>query len=313
MERDKSLPLHLKYRPQTFDELIGNDSVKQSLKTIFMRKEAIPHVFLLQGPSGCGKTTTGRIIAKMLECPDSGITEINVASARGIDTIRDIIETSQYAPLIGKTKVYILDEVARGTLDFQSSALKLLEDCPSYCYLILCTTDPEKLLKTIKTRCSTFNFSSLTRGEVLKLLNWVCKEEKVELSKEVLNKIAECCDGSPRQALVLLDQVIDIIDDEVSLQTIIDNTIDEKNIVDLCKAILNSKSWSEMATIIRGIKEEPEKVRHSVGGYMAAVLLNGENINAIIALDILESTNFMYSGKWGLTSTFYKIYHSIKK
>lgn len=313
MERDNKLDLKNKYRPKDFSELIGCEAVITSLKSVLQRKEGIPHSFLFVGPKGCGKSSLMELVVKELNCPKYGVTIHNIADTRGIDDARAILDGLSYAPLIGNIKIIVLEECHMATTPFQNALLLKLEKPPSYAFFILCSTEPEKIIGTVKDRCHIYTVNKLTKMQIMKLLKWVCKEEKVTIPDALLKKIIECCDGTPRKALELLDKIIDIDDDEIASQLILDDSVDEKSVLDLCKALLGFKSWSEIAIIIRSIKDEPEKVRHAVGGYMAAVLLNSENVVAIIALDILETTNFMYSGKWGMTSAFYKIFHSTKK
>ena len=210
MERDKSLPLHLKYRPQSFEEFVGAESVVESLMTVLGRENGEVRTFLFVGSSGCGKTTSARIVKSSLNCSDMDFFEYNSANTRGIDTIREITENSKYAPMKGKVKIYLIDECHKMTNDAQNALLKLLEDTPKHVRLILCTTDPEKLIKTIKTRCMIFMFPLLKRSQILKLLKSVCKEEDVDVSDSLLNLITDYSDGCPRQALVMLDQVIDM-------------------------------------------------------------------------------------------------------
>ena len=305
--RNKSLPLHTKYRPQTLDEFVGNDATKESLRTILLRTTGEVRAFLFTGPSGCGKTTLGRIIANELKCSLQDFHEFNVASVRGIDTIREIASNSRYFPLGGKTKIYLLDEAAKITGDAQNALLKLLEDPPNHVRFILCTTDPEKLIKTIKTRCTTFALTSLRKQELIKILKWVCEEEKVDVGLPTLQKIAECADGSPRQALVLLDQVIDIESEETALQTIINLSVGENNIIELCQELLKPKpTWKTITTILTNIDEEPEKLRYAVLSYMTKVLINSpsDKIESVITAFI---DTYIYSGKTGLTLSCYRV------
>jgi len=304
-ERDKSLPLHTKYRPRNFDEFIGNDLVKESLQTILSRSTGEIRAFLFTGPSGTGKTTLARIIANELKCSPQDFYEYDSANTRGIDTIRDISNNSRYFPLSGEIKIYLLDEAAKITNDAQNALLKLLEDPPKHVRFILCTTDPEKLIKTIKTRCTTFAVVSLRRNEIIKLLKWVCTEEKVDISLPILQKIAEYCEGSPRQALVLLDQIIDIVDEKIALQTIIDTSIGEANVIDLCREFLKPKiKWENLSPLISKIDEEPEKIRYAILSYMMKVLLNTPSDRVAQIIDLF-SNSFIYSGKAGLTVTCY--------
>ena len=178
------------------------------------------------------------------------------------------------------------------TRDFQNSLLKALEDSPKHAYFILCTTEPDKLLKTIRNRCSTFEVESLQEKESLKLLNWVLKEEDFDIPDDVKNEIVDISDGCPRQVLVTLDQIIDLSEDEM-LKAIQDATTDKKEIRDLCQAMLKNQSWKKMSVILKGLKSsEPEKIRRAIIGYMSAVLLNGGNPKAALILDCFKDPVF---------------------
>lgn len=303
------LPLHLKYRPNTFDEVIGNESLIESLKTVVGRDKGQVRSFLFIGPSGCGKTTLARIVANELGCSERDFFEYNSANVRGIDTIRDIATNAVYAPLNGKIKVYLLDEFHKATNDAQNAILKLLEDTPKHVVFILCTTDPEKLLKTIKTRCSTYQVNALPRIKILTLLKNVSKQEEVDVDIEVLKKISDICQGSPRQALVLLDQVIDIEDTDLAIQAIVDNTVDEVKVLDLCRVLMKPrKSWKEVSDIIKGLENtEVENIRYAILGYLSSVLLNKESDQVLNMIEVFSSS-WMYSGKAGLISSCYMAY-----
>ncbi len=303
--RDKRLPLHTKYRPANFDEFIGNESVVESLRTLLMRTSGEVRAFLFIGPSGSGKTTLARIIGNELHCSTKDFYEYNTANVRGIDTIREIATNACYLPLSGKVKIYMLDEAAKITNDAQHALLKLLEDCPQHVRFILCTTDPEKLIKTIKNRCTTFQVSLLRRPEIIKLLKWVCKEEKVELGQNLLTKIAVACEGSPRQALVLLDQVIDIEDEELAIQSIADITAIETNTIELCRALLNKGNWQTVGGILQNLDDDPEKIRYAILTYMMKVLLGNNNTDRAAQIIDLFASSVMYSGKAGLVSSCY--------
>jgi DNA polymerase III subunit gamma/tau len=304
MIKDKNLPLHLKYRPQSFDEMVGNESTIDSLRSILSRESGEVRSFLFIGQSGCGKTTMARILSKELNCAEEDFKEFNSANVRGIDTIREIAESCNYAPMIGRIKIYLLDECHKITPDAQHALLKLLEDTPEHVRFILCTTDPEKLLKTIRTRCSTFHLSPLRRNQTLKLLRWVCEQEKVDVPQKVLGKIAEFCDGSPRQAIVMLDQVIDIDSEEVSLQMLMDTTIDETTTLELSQALLNKSKWETIASIVGKIDDEPEKVRISVVNYLGKVLLSKDDTRVAQIMSLFGEP-FFYSGRASLILNCY--------
>lgn len=302
-------PLHLKYRPRTFDEFLGNESVIESLRLILSREEGIPHSFLFYGPSGCGKTTLARIIASELGCSNKEYHEYNVADVRGIDTIRDIIYQCKFAPLVGKVKVYVLDEFHQSTKDAQNAILKVLEDTPKHVYFILCTTEPEKILKTIRTRCTSFQLSPLPRPKLIRLLKYVCKQEGVELPREAYQEIAKASGGSPRQALVILDSVIDIEDDNKLLEAIQDSCPSDIQIIDICKVLLDFRKspelrWKEVSKILQGMKEDHEQVRYMILSYLSKALLGKVDDRVAEMLGLFQES-FMYTGKAGLIYNLY--------
>jgi DNA polymerase III gamma/tau subunit len=215
------------------------------------------------------------------------------------------MQTMHYHPSVAKCRVWLLDEVHQATKDFQNSILKALEDSPKYAYFILCTTEPEKLLKTIRNRCSTFEVESLEDDEIKKLLDWVLNEEKFDIPNNVKEEITDAVDGCPRQALVILDQIIDLPENEM-LDAVKDTKVDEKEVRELCQAMLKGKNWKTIARILKGLKSsEPEKIRRAVIGYMSAVLLNGGDAKAALIIDIFQSPVFN-SGMSGIVLYTYQ-------
>jgi Holliday junction resolvasome RuvABC ATP-dependent DNA helicase subunit len=218
-------PLPKKYRPRTWDEIWGNEEVVEGLRSVFSKPpERRPHVFLLVGRSGCGKTTIARIINKELGCSDVEYSEINAADKRGIDCIRDIILDCGFLPLFGEVKLFVLDEVHELTTEAQNALLKVLEDTPEHVYFVLCTTEPGKIIETIKTRCTTYHVNPLQPSIIRDRLDWVCKEERKKVQDELLESISKVCNGSPRLALVLLDQIKDIDDAKLALKIVTHST-----------------------------------------------------------------------------------------
>lgn len=273
MTNDK-LSLYLKHRPKTLDDIVGNEAVVESLRSILSRTSGEVRSFLLTGSSGCGKTTLARIIATELGCSEWDFQEFNTADVRGIDTIREIIESSKYAPTKGNVKIFLLDEAHKTTPDGQNALLKLLEDTPQHVRVILATTDPERLIKTIKNRCTTFHMSPLRRSQMMRLLKSITAKEK-DVSDDILRRIVDYSDGSPRQAIVMLDQIIDLDDKDVSMQVLIDATVNENSVLELCQKLLARAKWKEIATMIKSIDEEPEKTRIAIYRYLGKVLLDG--------------------------------------
>lgn len=299
------MALHLAYRPRDFEELFGNESIAASLKSVLSREDR-PHAFLLTGPSGCGKTTVGRIIKNELGCADEDFYEINSSNNRGIDTIREIAQAVNYSPIIGNCKVYLCDEVHGWTRPAMEATLKLLEDCPSHVYFILCTTDPEKLLKTILTRCTTYQVKPLSDKEMLGLLDWVLDCEEKKMSAAVKKEIIRVSEGCPRQALVVLDQVIDLEDTE-ALAAVEAVTVGEAEVIDICRHLIAHKNWDGIREKLKLVlsSTEPEKLRYAILGYFKAVLLNSKTHDRASEVIDIFSENTYNSGAAGVCNMVY--------
>jgi DNA polymerase III subunit gamma/tau len=296
------------HRPKDFDTFIGNQETVEQLQSIFKgKRKDIPNAFLFCGPSGCGKTTLARITAKYLECSDFDFKEFDIADNRGIDTAREIKQTAFLKPMQGKTKIYLLDECHQATKDFQNAILKLIEEPPTGVYFILCSTEPEKLIPTIRTRCSIFTVTALSSKRIKKILSNVAKIEEVVLSEEVSDMIAKSSNGSGRNALLLYDQVKGV-DPENQIKGIQATIKNEKNIYDLCRALLDNKvKWKVIADIISVMEDEPEKIRRSVLGYFTKVALSGDSPRAILIIDAFKE-NYFNSGKAGLVLSAYQLF-----
>lgn len=300
-------PLHIKARPKKLSDIIGNTTTIASLNAILKHKKDIPHVYLFQGSSGCGKTTLARIMAYKLGCSARNIVEKNNADFRGIDAARDIIAATKFLAT-GKSgiKAFILDECHMGTRDFQNALLKTLEDTPKHVYFMLCTTEPEKLIKAVRNRCSVFPVSNLTDKEMAKLINNITEQEALPVPpNKVVDKIIEVSNGSPRHALIILDQIKDLAPKKM-LSMINDYKTYDNQIKDLCQALIKKSKWYVIADILKNLtKEDPEKVRYSVIGYCNAVLLNKDHAQAAYTLSIFCENTFMYTGRGGLTNACY--------
>lgn len=233
------LALYRKYRSKNFDELVGQNAVKQTLVNS-LKMQKISHAYLFSGPRGTGKTSVARLFAKALNCEEGlghicnncsscyaisegshpDVIEIDAASNSGVDEVRDLIEKVKYAPIKGKYKVYIIDEVHMMTNSAFNALLKTLEEPPSYVVFILCTTEPYKLLPTILSRCQRYEFKKIGDADLKELIVRVLKEENLMASNDAINLIVELANGGARDALSILDQVIsysgnDIQEDDV--------------------------------------------------------------------------------------------------
>lgn len=304
-------PLHISCRPRSLDQFFGNKAVVESLRSVLNKDvEQMPRCFLFHGPSGCGKTTLVRIVKNELKIHDSDFMEINTAESRGIDTMREIISTAPYSPLNGPFKMYMLDECHMTTKEAQNSLLKFLEDTPKHVFVALCTTEPEKLLKTIRTRSTAFQVKRQPIPVISRLLVWACKQNELQIKKNLLRKIASVSDGCPRQALVILDNISQMTDEEQILAII--ETYSEvgellnTNTLELCRALLEQKDWSFISKILSNIEGEPENIRYGILAYMTKVLLGD---NDPLAAAIIEQCrqSYMYTKKAGLVYDCYMI------
>jgi DNA polymerase-3 subunit gamma/tau len=200
------MPFHIEFRPKDFSEVRGNKEVVNALQGMLGREDK-PHSYLLIGPSGCGKTTLGRIIASELKCDENEYFEFNTADDRTLDFVRSVIENVTFRPTLGKIKFLLFDECHTFTSGAQEALLKLLESPPSYVFICLCTTAPEKLISTIKNRCEIFTVHPLNDRDLLSLLLDVIDKKELKVSDKILEKICEQVDGCPRKALILLEKV----------------------------------------------------------------------------------------------------------
>ena len=311
-----SRSLYNTYRPVNFDEVIGNESTVQSLQKMFEREEGIPNAILLHGPSGTGKTTVARIIKNLLEIADQDYKELDLASTRGIDNIRDLREKCKYKPLRSKYRMYLLDEVHQVTAQAQEAMLKWLEDCPKHVIIVLATTDPQKLIKTILTRCNKFQLNLLSREEMRVLIEWVLDNEDIQLPKKVVSEIIVKSEGSPRNALTLLDNVIEIEDEDTALEILAGDTGEgSKETIDLCRLLMDPRAtWKQYQSLLGAIKDEPESVRYSVLGFMNAVALREKDekkIKRAIAVIEAFTDNYYDSKKAGLTYSCFTAYYGL--
>jgi len=261
-----SLVLYRKYRPQNFSEIIGQEHVVKTL-TNAISNGMISHAYLFSGPRGSGKTTIARLFAKAINCQNlkkyepcnqcsscleinqqraMDLIEIDAASHRGIDEIRELRDNVRFVPTKSKYKIYIIDESHQLTKEAANALLKTLEEPPAHTIFILATTEIHKMIPTIISRCQRFDFRKLTLPEIVKRLEIIVKKEKARIEKPALELIAVNSGGAFRDAENLLDQVLTFagsVKDEIKAEDIKDllGLVEIEVVSKFCDFILGKK------------------------------------------------------------------------
>lgn len=231
-----------KWRPQTFDDVVGQDHVVRTLRNAISRGR-IAHAYLFVGPRGTGKTSTARIFAKALNCTGGpkanfdvndpacqsiadgshlDVIEIDGASNNGVDQVRDLRETVRYAPAQGKFKIYIIDEIHMLSAAAFNALLKTLEEPPAHVKFVFATTDPQKVLPTIVSRCQRFDLKPIPPELIVERLKKIAREEQINVTDAALACIARLADGGMRDAQSIFDQMISFCGNEVSEPDVLD-------------------------------------------------------------------------------------------
>lgn len=340
--KEASEVLARKYRPKNFDELIGQETIAQTL-SLSLDSNRLSHAYLFSGLRGSGKTSTARIFAKALICEEGvshnpcgvcsnctmaiegrhmDIIEMDGASSRKIDDIRDLVEQTKYKPAVARYKVFIIDEVHMLTKEAFNALLKTLEEPPSYVKFILATTDPLKLPATILSRTQHFRFKSIATNKIVEHLAHILHLEGIEYESDALEILARSGSGSLRDTLTLLDQAIIYSKNHVDVFTVTDmlGLVDPKFISNIFEAIF-AKDYARIVAFTEELEEyESEMVVDELIAYLKERMYNQDALFSTLVLErffrILSDSKHLFSlnadGSFVLSLIFFKMIEALK-
>lgn len=340
--KESSEVLARKYRPSNFDELIGQETISQTL-SLALDSNRLSHAYLFSGLRGSGKTSTARIFAKALICEEGishkpcgvcqnctlalenrhiDIIEMDAASNRGIDDIKALVEQTKYKPTSARFKVIIIDEVHMLSTPAFNALLKTLEEPPSYVKFILATTDPLKLPATILSRTQHFRFKSIATKKIVDHIAHILNLEKIEYESDALEILARSGNGSLRDTLTLLDQAIIYSKNHVDVDTVTDmlGLVDPKFIMDLFSAVF-AKDYAKLVEFTKILEDyEAEMVVDELIVYLKERMYNQDALFSTLVLDrffrILSDSKYLFSinadGSFVLSLIFFKMVEALR-
>ena len=264
--------LSLKWRPSEFSEIIGQDHISKALSNA-IELDRVAQAFIFSGPRGVGKTTAARVLAKkinnVMDLNQSiDIFEMDAASNRGIDEIRQLRENVQYAPSEGKYKIYIIDEAHMLTKEAFNALLKTLEEPPPHVIFIFATTELHKMPDTIVSRTQRYDFKRIQNDDIVSRMEYILEQEKILFDKESLAKIADKADGSMRDALSILDQMICVCNNEINIQQVSMSLgiVDDQNFMKIL-SLIGKRNTKDMLVVFNDIISSGVSMLNFIEGF----------------------------------------------
>lgn len=323
MEEQKYIVSARKYRPSTFETVVGQKALTETLRNA-IRSNHLAHAYLFCGPRGVGKTTCARIFAKTINClsPNAdhdacnqcescvafneqrsfNIRELDAASNNSVDDIRSLIDEVRIPPQVGKYKVYIIDEVHMLSAGAFNALLKTLEEPPSYAIFILATTEKHKVLPTILSRCQVFDFARITIADIVGHLQYVAAQEGVQTTEEALNVVAQKADGGMRDALSIFDQLVTFCGGNITYEQTINvlNVLDTEYYFHLVDAALAGKI-TEALLLFDEVLSKGFDAGHFVSGFTSHLrnVLVSKDAATVKLLEVSESVRQHYAEQAG--------------
>jgi replication-associated recombination protein RarA len=285
-----------KYRPKTFEEVIGQKEAVAALQSAMKRAQA----FALTGPSGTGKTTLARIAASVVKCSPSEIMDVDAASNTGVEKMREVTQLMQYKSVGGGPRVAIIDEAHRLSGNAWDSMLKTMEEPRNGALWFLCTTNVAKVPKTIMTRCAKITLKPVKDADIEKLVMKVVKAENMKIGDGAIDAVIAEAGGSPRQALSHL-VVCESCQTRREALAIIRDATESDATIELCRFLTKPGSWASAMAILEKIEDaNPEGIRIIVMNYFGKVMKGAKNDRAAMnALNVLEAFSQPYNGSEG--------------
>ena len=295
-----------RYRPQAFDEVLGQDKAVASLRAAI--KGGQGRAFLFTGPSGVGKTTLARITAAKLGCKPEDLVEVDAATRTGVDDMRSVAEGLLYRPLgEGSAKAIVVDECQMLSKSAWNSLLKIIEHPPPWGYWLFCTTEPIKVPDTIRTRCLRYDLKPVSYPILVGLLEVVAELEKMEVciipgGHLILELCAKEAEGSPRQALAYLGTCANA-NSRAEAAEMLRTATDSVQAVDLAKALMNGARWKDVRELLGSLRDtNPESIRHVIRAYMTKVVLDAKSDDAAgRGMELLSIFNEPFNSSDGIS------------